>query len=91
MTTAKITRLLNTAGKHFFIFHIEDIMECFERMEEDTDYKTRKIAEYYKAQNGFKSKDEYGVRVRVNAVLQIIRANAVKDALKMINIQDSAS
>ena len=88
MTSEKINRLLNTAGKSFFILHIEDMIASFDILDTSPDLKTQKIEEYYKAQNGFESKDQYGVRVRVNAVMQIIRAGAVRKAIDLINPDD---
>ena len=88
MTPEKINRLLNTAGKSFFILHIEDMIASFDFLDTSPDFKTQKIEEYYKAQNGFESKDQYGVRVRVNAVMQIIRAGAVRKAIDLINPDD---
>ncbi|WP_029201390.1 hypothetical protein [Oribacterium sp. NK2B42] len=88
MTPEKINRLLCTAGKNFFILHIEDILESFDRLDTDPNFKAQKIREYYQEQHGFESKDEYGIRVRLNAVLQIVRAEEVKSALEMINTDD---
>ena len=88
MTPEKINRLLCTAGKNFFILHIEDICAFSERLDANPDFKEQKIREYYLEQHGFESKDEYGIRVRLNAVLQIVRAGEVKAALEMINTDD---
>jgi hypothetical protein len=88
MTPEKINLLLCTAGKNFFILHIEDILESFDRLDADPDFKAQKISQYYLEQHGFESKDEYGIRVRLNAVLQIVRAGEVKVALEMINTDD---
>lgn len=88
MMDEKLNRLLNTAGKNFFIFHVEDILASFEDMESNQGFKTSKIKQYYAAQHGFRSKDEYGIRVRVNAVMQIVRENAVKRALEIVDLND---
>lgn len=85
MTSEKIKRLLNTAGSNFFILHFEDLLSCDLS---DPDVKNRKISEYFREQNGFVSKDEYGIRVRINAVLRIIEAGVVKEAIEMINPDD---
>ena len=89
MTPEKINRLLRTAGKNFFILHIEDILASFDRLDSDPDFKAQKIRDYYADQHGFESKDEYGIRVRLNAVMQIVRAGEVRVALEMINTDDS--
>jgi hypothetical protein len=88
MKPEKINRLLCTAGKNFFILHIEDILASSDRLDADSDFKAQKISQYYAEQHGFESKDEYGIRVRLNAVLQIVRAGEVKTALEMINTDD---
>ena len=85
MTSEKIKRLLNTAGSNFFILHIEELLSCDLS---DPDVKNRKISEYFREQHGFVSKDEYGIRMRINAVFRIIEAGAVNEAIEMINPDD---
>lgn len=85
MTSEKIKRLINTAGSNFFILHIEDLLSADFS---DPNVKNNKISEYYRDQHGFVSKDEYGIRVRINAVIRIIEAGAVDEAIEMINPDD---
>ena len=88
MDIEKVDRLLNSAGKNFFAFHIQDILSCWPELDVDPELKSLKIRQYYREQRGFRSKDEYGVRVRLNAILQILRAGMIRDALMLVNEKD---
>ena len=89
MTDKELERAVNTCGKNFLAFHIEDITKHYDELApRGSQFKDRRIRQYYRDQHGFYSKDEAGIRVRLNAVLRIIRSGRARDALESVLTDD---
>lgn len=81
MTNEELERAVNTCGKNFLAFHIENIVKRYGELAlRGSQFKDQRIRQYYRDQHGFYSKDEAGIRVRLNAVLRIIRSGRTREA-----------
>ena len=90
MTDEELERAINTRGKNFFALHIEDIAAHYDELApRGSQLKDQRIRQYYREQHGFYSKDEAGIRTRLNSVLRIIRAGRTRDALESILTDDA--
>lgn len=89
MTDEELERAINTCGKNFLALHVEDIATHHDELSpRGSQPKDQRVRQYYREQHGFYSKDEPGIRSRLNAVLRIIRAGRTGDALESVLTDD---
>lgn len=80
----KINDDIKSGGQSFIGMHIEDILSRIPELE-DRNNKKMVIKEYFDNQQCFYDSDIGGTRIRVNAVIRIIKANQVKYVLEKID------
>lgn len=83
MSIEMVDEKINSAGKSFLAFRMEDLLRRIGELDNRT-LKKELIEEYYNNQIGAYDSDNSGTTTRVNAAIRIIKADKVLYALKKI-------